>query len=57
VGAAVYMLLEDGLAKLSPEFWEFGIGLLLVVTVLFARRGLLGLLEAIGTQLSRRRAA
>jgi branched-chain amino acid transport system permease protein len=57
VGAAVYMLLEDSLAKLSPEFWEFGIGLLLVVTVLFARRGLLGLLEAIGTRLSRRRAA
>ncbi|HEY6335807.1 MAG TPA: branched-chain amino acid ABC transporter permease [Alphaproteobacteria bacterium] len=57
VGAAVYMLLEDSLAKLSPEFWEFGIGLLLVLTVLFARRGLLGLLEGIGTRLSRRRAA
>jgi len=45
LGAAVYMLLEDNLAKLSPEFWEFGIGLLLVLTVMFARRGLLGLCE------------
>jgi branched-chain amino acid transport system permease protein len=53
VGAAVYMLLEDNLAKLSPEFWEFGIGLLLVLTVLFARRGLLGVLEGAGRLLRR----
>jgi branched-chain amino acid transport system permease protein len=45
VGATIYMILEDDLAKLSPAFWQFGIGLLLVVTVLFARRGLLGLIE------------
>lgn len=48
LGAAVYMILEDNLAKLSPTFWEFGIGLLLVLTVLFARRGLLGLVEDFG---------
>ncbi len=45
VGTVAYMVLEDELAKLSPEFWEFGIGLLLVVVVLFFRRGLLGALE------------
>ena len=45
VGAFIYMLLEDQLAKLSPEFWEFGVGLVLVLTVLFARDGLLGLLS------------
>jgi branched-chain amino acid transport system permease protein len=45
VGAVIYMALEDDLAKWSPEFWQFGVGLLLVVTVLFARRGLLGLME------------
>ena len=45
VGALVYMIVEDELAKLSPEFWEFGVGLVLVLTVLFARRGLLGVLE------------
>lgn len=57
VGAAVYMLLEDSLAKLSPEFWEFGIGLLLVLTVLFARGGLLGLIEALGGRFGRRSAS
>jgi hypothetical protein len=50
-GAVIYMILEDQLAKLSPEFWEFGVGLVLVLTVLFARRGLLGLLEDITARL------
>jgi len=45
IGAVVFLLLEDHLAKLSPAFWEFGVGLVLVLTVLFARRGLLGLIE------------
>jgi branched-chain amino acid transport system permease protein len=45
LGAAVYMVLEDYFSKLSPTFWQFGIGILLVLTVLFARRGLLGLAE------------
>jgi len=44
-GAVVYMVLEDYFSKLSPTFWQFGIGLLLVLAVLFARRGILGLLE------------
>jgi branched-chain amino acid transport system permease protein len=45
VGATIYMILEDNFSKFSPAFWQFGIGLLMVLTVLFARRGLLGLLE------------
>jgi branched-chain amino acid transport system permease protein len=48
VGAVVYMVLEDYFSKLSPTFWQFGIGLLLVLAVLFAPRGLLGLLEQAG---------
>ena len=46
VGAAVYHLLEDQLAKISPEFWQFGVGLVLVLVVLFAQGGLLGLVDA-----------
>jgi branched-chain amino acid transport system permease protein len=45
VGAVVYMIMEDNLSKLSPTFWQFGIGLMLILVVLFARRGLLGLAE------------
>ena len=55
VGAVVYMVLEDYLSKLSPTFWQFGIGLMLVLAVLFARRGLLGLFEDCGEYFSRRK--
>ncbi len=55
VGAVVYMVLEDKLSKLSPTFWQFGIGLMLVLAVLFARRGLLGLIEDSGGYFTRRR--
>ena len=45
VGATVFMILEDELAKLSPEFWEFGVGLILVLVVLFFKGGLIGAFE------------
>jgi len=54
LGAVVYMVLEDKLSKLSPTFWQFGIGLMLVLAVLFARRGLLGLLQDAGKFLSKK---
>jgi len=55
IGTVVYMVLEDYFSKLSPTFWQFGIGLLLVVAVLFAPRGVLGLIEDAGRFLSRRK--
>jgi branched-chain amino acid transport system permease protein len=45
VGAAVYMIAQDQLAKMDPEFWYFWIGLLLVLLVMFARGGILGFLD------------
>jgi len=42
VGAAVFMILQDYLANLNPVYWQFWLGLLLVLLVLFARGGLLG---------------
>jgi branched-chain amino acid transport system permease protein len=55
IGATVYMIMEDKLSKLSPTFWQFGIGLLLVLAVLFAPRGLLGLIEKAENYLSKRK--
>jgi branched-chain amino acid transport system permease protein len=55
IGAVVYMVLEDKLSKFSPTFWQFGIGLMLVLAVLFARRGLLGPLEDLGRYWKKRR--
>ncbi len=45
VGASLYMIAQDQLAKLDPEFWYFWIGLLLVLLVMFARGGILGLID------------
>ena len=42
VGAAVYMIAQDVLSGINPVYWQFWIGLLLVVVVLFARDGILG---------------
>jgi branched-chain amino acid transport system permease protein len=47
IGAAVYMIAQDQLAKSEPEFWNFWIGLILVLTVLFARGGILGLIDKV----------
>lgn len=47
IGAVVYKLIQDGLATLTPQFWQFWIGLLLVAFVLAGRdrpRQLLGAL-------------
>jgi branched-chain amino acid transport system permease protein len=48
IGASLYVVLQNELAKASPEFWQFGIGLLLVAVVLFVRRGTLAKLLDLG---------
>jgi branched-chain amino acid transport system permease protein len=55
VGASLYMIAQDQLAKLDPTFWYFWIGLLLVMLVMFARGGVLGLIDRFVHLLRRRR--
>ncbi|WP_229205800.1 branched-chain amino acid ABC transporter permease [Duganella sp. Leaf126] len=45
IGAAVFMVAQDYISGLNPAYWQFYIGLLLVLIVLFARGGILGGLE------------
>ena len=47
IGPLVYLIVQDLLAKQFPEYWYFGIGLLLVLVVLFVRGGILGISDAI----------
>jgi branched-chain amino acid transport system permease protein len=54
LGAAVFMLLRDYLSNLNPVYWEFWLGLLLVLIVLFARGGLMGGLMALRQRLAAR---
>jgi branched-chain amino acid transport system permease protein len=55
VGATLYMIAQDQLAEMDPIFWDFWIGLLLVLIVLFARGGILGLADRVLLLLMRRR--
>jgi branched-chain amino acid transport system permease protein len=40
-----YLIAQDYFAKQYPEYWYFGIGVLLIFVVLFARGGILGLAD------------
>ena len=45
VGATVFMVAHHYLSDLNPVYWEFWLGLLLVVVVLYGRGGILGAVE------------
>jgi branched-chain amino acid transport system permease protein len=47
VGAIVYLVLEHWLAKAYPTAWQLALGVTLIVVALYARNGLLGLLETL----------
>ncbi len=46
IGPLVYLMAQDYLAKQFPEYWYFFIGAILVLVVMFARGGILGILDA-----------
>jgi branched-chain amino acid transport system permease protein len=54
VGATVFIVAQDALAGVSPDYWQFWLGAVLVVLVLIARGGLLGALDALGRRVGRR---
>jgi branched-chain amino acid transport system permease protein len=47
VGAAVFMVAHHFLSDLNPVYWQFWMGLLLIVVVMFARGGTLGALDTL----------
>ncbi|HUK03578.1 MAG TPA: branched-chain amino acid ABC transporter permease [Burkholderiales bacterium] len=53
VGAIAYLLIENVLAKAYPTAWQLGLGVTLVAVALFARNGVLGVLEALRRRLAR----
>jgi branched-chain amino acid transport system permease protein len=53
VGPVAYLVAQDFLAKQFPEYWYFGIGVLLVVVVMFARGGIVGIADAVLARLRR----
>jgi branched-chain amino acid transport system permease protein len=54
IGAVVFMVAKDYLSGLNPVYWQFWIGMLLVVVVLFGKGGIVGRTEALWAWLRRR---
>jgi branched-chain amino acid transport system permease protein len=54
VGAIVYMVLEHTLSKAYPTAWQLGLGLGLMLVALYARNGILGLVDALRRRWSAR---
>jgi branched-chain amino acid transport system permease protein len=56
IGAAVYMVAQDVLSGINATYWQFWIGALLVVIVLFARGGIMSGFALLYARLRRARA-
>ena len=56
LGAGLFMLMRDYLARLDPLYWEFWIGVLLVAVVLVGRGGILGIAETLRARRAQRAA-
>ena len=54
VGPLVFLIAQDYLARQFPEYWYFGIGLILVLVVLFARGGILGISDSLIARMRRK---
>jgi len=51
IGTVVFMTAHHLLSDINPQYWQFWLGLLLVLVVLFARDGVMGGLRALGRRL------
>lgn len=52
VGAIAYMVLEHVLAKAYPTAWQLGLGLTLIAVALYARKGIIGIVESLRRRLA-----
>lgn len=57
IGAIVFMSAQAWLSMITPQYWQFWIGIAFIVLVLFARGGILGLAQALIALYRRRRGA
>ena len=54
VGPLVYLVVQDFLAKQFPEYWYLGVGTMLVLVVMFARGGILGIADRVLARIARK---
>jgi branched-chain amino acid transport system permease protein len=50
IGVPLYMIAQDRFSSIDPVYWYFWIGLLMIFAVLFARGGVLGLINRLNAR-------
>jgi len=53
IGAVIYKFLQDWIANLTPQYWQFWIGLVLVVIVLIGRERMASWIRTLRAVLAR----
>jgi branched-chain amino acid transport system permease protein len=53
IGAVIYKFLQDWIANLTPQYWQFWIGLVLVAIVLIGRERMAGWVRFLRASLAR----
>jgi len=53
IGVPLYMIAQDQFSAIDPVYWYFWIGLFLVLMVIFARGGVLGVVERVRRRIRR----
>jgi branched-chain amino acid transport system permease protein len=54
-GATVFMAAHHFLSDLNPTYWQFWLGAILVIVILFARDGIMGGVHALGRLLNKKK--
>ena len=54
IGTIVFMTAHHFLSDLNPQYWQFWLGAALVLIVLFARDGIMGIGRRVQARLARR---
>ena len=54
IGTMVFMTAHHFLSDLNPQYWQFWLGAVLVLIVLFARDGIMGVAQRLQARLARR---
>lgn len=54
IGSIAFKIMYDYLAAITPQYWQFWLGLVLVLIVLFGRGGILGFVQAARDGFARR---
>lgn len=55
IGSVIFRVMQDVLGNITPQYWQFWLGMMLVLLVLFIRGGIIGLLMKMRGRIMRNR--